>query len=155
MTFALVLMLTTIGCDHITKRIAKETLAGTSGRSYLNGTFRLEYAENPGAFLGLGAELPPAARTIILIVGAGAGLVAVAIAAVRLRWSRAPLFGASLVVAGGASNLIDRITQGSVVDFMNIGLGSLRTGIFNAADVALMLGVALILFGIRETTATD
>jgi len=48
------------------------------------------------------------------------------------------------VFAGGISNLIDRILWGSVVDFMSVGVGPLRTGIFNVADVAVMIGIALI-----------
>jgi signal peptidase II len=48
-----------------------------------------------------------------------------------------------LFVAGGISNWIDRVVNGSVVDFMNVGVGWLRTGIFNFADVAIMLGITL------------
>jgi signal peptidase II len=51
------------------------------------------------------------------------------------------------VVAGGASNWIDRLAFGRVVDFMNVGLGPLRTGIFNVADVAIMVGVGLLILG--------
>jgi signal peptidase II len=51
------------------------------------------------------------------------------------------------VCSGGIGNLIDRFCQhGEVTDFLNIGIGSLRTGIFNVADFALLMGVALILF---------
>ena len=53
--------------------------------------------------------------------------------------------GLALVVAGGVSNLADRVAHGAVVDFLNVGLGSLRTGIFNVADMAIMTGVGLIL----------
>jgi signal peptidase II len=35
--------------------------------------------------------------------------------------------------------------QGSVVDFMNMGIGPLRTGVFNVADVAIMVGIGLLL----------
>jgi signal peptidase II len=42
------------------------------------------------------------------------------------------------------SNLADRVARGSVIDFMNVGVGSVRTGIFNVADAAIMLGVALV-----------
>ena len=66
--------------------------------------------------------------------------------AVRLHWTGLQLFGLALVFAGGASNLADRIARGSVIDFMNVGLGSLRTGIFNVADVALLGGVGFLLF---------
>lgn len=74
-------------------------------------------------------------------------------------WSSSPgaragpkraLFGVALFVAGGASNLVDRITYGMVIDFMNDGIGSVRTGIFNVADMAIMLGaVILVLEGRR------
>jgi signal peptidase II len=49
---------------------------------------------------------------------------------------------------GSASNLIDRILHGSVIDFLNIGLGNLRTGIFNVADVAIFFGIALLMFSL-------
>jgi signal peptidase II len=55
--------------------------------------------------------------------------------------------GVCLVLAGGASNWVDRVVRGSVVDFLNVGVGPLRTGIFNVADVAIMVGVALLLVG--------
>jgi len=51
----------------------------------------------------------------------------------------------SLIFSGGLSNFYDRIANnGAVVDFLNIGIGSLRTGIFNVADIAIMLGVLLL-----------
>jgi signal peptidase II len=148
--FAIFLLLTTIGCDRVTKHVATTSLAGKPGVSYLANTFRLEYAENPGAFMSLGSGLPDWARTGLLTFGAGVGLVAVAVAASRLRWIGLPLIGGILFIAGGTSNLVDRITRGSVVDFMNVGIGSLRTGIFNVADVALVVGVVLIVFGFHD-----
>jgi signal peptidase II len=147
---ALVLLLSTVGCDRVTKHIAATTLAGSPGRSYLGGIFRLEYAENSGAFLSLGSTLPDWARTALLIFAAAAGLIAVAVASIKLRWAGWPLSGAMLFIAGGASNLTDRIAHGRVVDFMNVGVGSLRTGIFNVADIALMVGVGLMVFGRRN-----
>jgi signal peptidase II len=151
---ALVLLLTTIGCDRVTKHLATTRLAGNSARSYLSGTVRLEYAENPGAFLSFGENLPNWARTGLLTVGATLGLVAVAVAAFKLRRRSMPFVGAILFLAGGASNLIDRITRGTVVDFVNVGVGSLRTGIFNVADVALMVGVTIILLGLNRNHNT-
>jgi lipoprotein signal peptidase len=38
----------------------------------------------------------------------------------------------------------DRIIYGKVIDFMNVGLGPVRTGIFNVADMAIMLGAAIV-----------
>lgn len=53
----------------------------------------------------------------------------------------------SLVLSGGLGNLVDRIiNDGRVIDFMNIGIGSLRTGIFNVADVCITVGVVVLIF---------
>jgi signal peptidase II len=150
--FALVLLLTTVGCDRVTKQVATSKLAGRPGVSYLADTFRLQYAENPGAFLSLGSELPAWARTGLLTVLAGVGLVVIAVAMFKLHWVGLSRIGGILYIAGGASNLVDRIVRGSVVDFMNVGLGPVRTGIFNVADVALMAGVLLIVVGSHYRT---
>ena len=83
---------------------------------------------------------------LVLLLGAAAlltvatGLVLVFFSWVLLRSkdTRPLAFVAwALVVAGGVGNLIDRIAAGYVIDFMNLGIGSLRTGIFNVADVAI------------------
>jgi signal peptidase II len=70
------------------------------------------------------------------------GMVA---AAVRWQMRGAALLGLTLFVAGGASNWLDRLIRGFVIDFLNIGVGPVRTGIFNVADVAIMTGAALML----------
>ena len=130
----------TIGCDQVTKRVATSSLAGTSGRSYLGGIVQMAYVENTGGFLGLGADLPPAARTAIFTGATGIMLLAMIAVTIRERLQGWALLGATLFVAGGASNWVDRLANGRVVDFMNVGVGPVRTGIFNVADVALMLG---------------
>src|SRR5262245_32261214 len=141
---AAILILTTIGCDRVTKHLASSRLVDAPPQSFLADTFRLEYAENTGAFLSLGASLPDTLRTGLLTFGVAIGLIVVAVVACRRRWSGWPLAGAALIWAGGVSNLADRAVRGSVVDFMNIGVGTLRTGIFNVADVAIMAGALLI-----------
>ena len=40
---------------------------------------------------------------------------------------------------------MDRLIHGSVVDFLNVGIGPVRTGVFNVADVAIMLGVGTVM----------
>jgi signal peptidase II len=145
LSFAVVV---TIGCDRVTKHVATATLAGMPGRSYLADTVRIGYAENAGGFLSIGASLPPAARTAVFTVATGITLIALAVLVTRRRWNGAAALGVTLFVAGGASNWFDRIVHGSVVDFLNVGVGPLRTGVFNVADVAIMTGVGL--FAIAE-----
>ena len=134
----------TIGCDRVTKHVAATRLSGTQTRSFLADTVRLDYVENAGAFLGLGAGWPSPVRTALFGLGNALLLVALAVKTMRLRWPRPALLGLALFVAGGASNLMDRISSGTVIDFLNVGVGSLRTGIFNVADMAITLGSGII-----------
>lgn len=142
-----VAVLGTIGCDRVTKHMAMTALAGEPTHSYLADTVRLGYVENVGGFLSLGANLSPAIRNIIFTWGTGVMLVVLTVMAFRRHWRGWPTVGAGIFVAGGASNWSDRLVWGSVVDFLNVGIGPVRTGMFNVADMAIMLGAALVMFG--------
>lgn len=62
-----------------------------------------------------------------------------------MRWLT--LLAFIMIFAGGVGNIIDRIVNDRhVIDFMNMGIGTLRTGIFNFADLCLTTGVVLLLF---------
>jgi signal peptidase II len=148
-------LIATIGCDRVTKHVATTSLAGEPGRSYLADTIRLDYVENSGGFRSLGADLPHAARAVLFICGSGLMLLVLFGAAMHFEWRGARMMGAALVLAGGASNWVDRVLQGSVVDFINVGVGPLRTGIFNVADVAVMLGTAVLLVGEGVTSKRE
>jgi signal peptidase II len=134
----------TVGCDRVTKHIAAQKLAGLPTQSYFADTLRLGYAENVGGFLSLGANLPAPVRTIIFTSATGVLLALLIAAAWRNGWDRWRTVALSLFIAGGASNWIDRLASGRVVDFLNVGIGSFRTGVFNVADMAIMAGVALL-----------
>jgi len=136
-----------VGCDQATKRIAMNALKPTAGYTYLGDTFRLQYAENRGAFLSLGASLPEDARFVMLTVSVG--LLLIGLLGYSL-WSNkltpVQVSGYALIVGGGLSNWVDRaLHHGSVVDFMNMGIGPLRTGVFNVADLAIMGGIGVLL----------
>ena len=137
-------IIATVGCDRVTKHVATSTLAGRPGRSLLADTVRLAYVENAGGFLSVGEDLPVAVRTSLFTVATAVLLLALVAFGVRLRWTGWPAFGLTLFVGGGMSNWIDRVLHGSVVDFINVGVGPLRTGVFNIADLAIMLGVTIV-----------
>lgn len=146
-------LISCIGCDQTTKAVAKEYLPRNEVLSFAHDTFRLQYAENRGAFLGIGFSLPEKTRELLFTVGVGAivfGMLGFLLLAPALPHSTA--IALSLIASGGLSNLVDRIAyDGYVVDFLNIGVGSLRTGIFNLADVAIMVGgIAFIVSGLRR-----
>jgi signal peptidase II len=144
-----------IGCDRATKALARDTLASSPPISLLGGAVRFQYAENPGAFLSLGASLSPQWRFLLGVVFSGAALAVLAVFALRsAQLSTAQRLGLCLVVAGGLGNLIDRlINDGRVVDFVSVGIGPLRTGIFNVADMAITAGVlAAMVAGLRQSS---
>ncbi len=147
-----VFVLTTIvAADHITKWAAIVFLKPENAvHIFWGDLFRLQYAENTGAFLSLGAGLPSGAREAVMI-GLNAlillGLLVYFLRAEHIAWL--PLTALTLIASGGIGNLIDRLFRdGRVVDFMNMGLSfgqySLRTGIFNIADIAIMAGLFMI-----------
>jgi signal peptidase II len=142
-----------VGSDQASKSVARDRLAGRGTLSYCRDTFRLQLAENPGAFLSLGASLPAAARVRVFTVGTAAVLLAVlGYALVDARARPAQVAALGLILSGGLGNLIDRVRfDGYVTDFLNLGVGWLRTGIFNVADMALMAGVALLLLQQRSS----
>lgn len=143
-----------IAADRATKRLAEATLALGDRHAFLGDTVRLELAHNAGAFLGLGASLPPALRERLFTWGVALLVIGALWYALRPSSPGRVAVGAALVAAGGLGNLWDRLeTGGWVVDFMNLGLGPLRTGIFNVADVVLVAGVALVAWPERRGDA--
>jgi signal peptidase II len=142
----LVIMVLVILTDRMTKVWAVETLKGYPSQSYLGDSFRIIYAENEGAFLSLGSDLPENVRFWVLAV---IPILALGYFGFTLffnnevgPWQRIAF---AFIIAGGGSNIIDRILEGKVVDFLNIGIGDFRSGIFNIADMAIMAGLFLIL----------
>jgi signal peptidase II len=143
-TLTLLALLTmTVGCDRVTKHWAVTSLAGAPDRFFLAGTLQLEYAENTGGFLSIGSQLPPAARLAIFSVATSFMLIALLVIGIKYGGSYWRLVAVSLAFAGGASNLLDRITRGTVVDFVTVGVGYARTGVFNVADVAILAGICM------------
>jgi len=145
------LLLACVGCDQVSKAVVRNHVALGHSQSFLGDTLRLTHAENPGAFLSVGASLPQLARVAVFQVG-------VAILVLGLLWYA--LFarqsgywgtvGFSLLAASGLGNLIDRLLQdGHVTDFLNVGFGPLRTGIFNVADVVGVIGLAVLVLSAR------
>jgi len=150
----LTIMVACVGCDQATKSVARRQLDRGTTVTFFHDVVRLQHVENPGAFLSLGDSLSKPVRTSLFTVG-GIVLVGGAMlwAASARRMSTLQTVGAALICSGGLGNVIDRLTQdGYVTDFLNVGIGPLRTGIFNIADFALVVGVGItVLSGARSS----
>lgn len=144
--FSILLMVAAcVGCDQVSKAAAKAHLPGAGQISLAADTLRLQYTENPGGFLGLGATLPAPYRTAIFTVAVAAFVGFVLLYSLfSPSLSRYPRVALALLCGGGIGNLLDRLVHdGRVIDFMNVGFGAVRTGVFNLADVAVMTGALL------------
>jgi signal peptidase II len=140
-----------ISWDRVTKDMAKEHLKDKASYSYFHDSFRLTYVENTGAMMSLGDGISKTASfwlfSILPLCFLGGFLVYILKKSNRISYKKLLIF--SLIFAGGIGNIMDRIWfDRHVSDFMNIGWGNIRTGIFNFADVWITTGIiCLFLFG--------
>jgi signal peptidase II len=145
-----------VGCDQVSKSAARTMLHSGVTESLFSDSLRLQLTENPGSFLSLGASLPEHLRFTLFTATVAVILVGLVCAALFVRrLNTARYVALALVAGGGISNLIDRLLyDGRVTDFLNVGIGSLRTGIFNLADMAILAGALLLVVRMRAEITT-
>lgn len=137
----------TLACDQISKSIIRIYMP--RGEYISLGFFKITHARNPGTAFGLitGKPWPLFAASIAIFF----------LLLIVLWWWGGPgsIFfqvGMGLIVGGAVGNIIDRILQGSVVDFIDFGFWP----VFNLADMAIVIGVIITLFiVIKETWNTE
>lgn len=107
-----------------------------------DGLFRITYVTNIGGVFGILSN-----QAFLIILTTAVGIAAI------LLYSRYTIFNRMLVkislgllLGGALGNLIDRLSLGWVVDFIDIGFGQYRWPTFNLADSAIVLGVILFLY---------
>ena len=106
--------------------------------------FRLNYTENHGISLGLFQASSDAMRWVLVLVTAAIAVgVAWWIGREEKRWDQIAL---GMVLGGALGNILDRVRHGYVVDFADLHFGEFRPFfIFNVADAAISIGVAILL----------
>ena len=121
---------------------------GRRGAVKLTPFFDLVLAWNPGISFGWLQNDSPLAQIALLIVKA----VAVIVLAIWMARSRTILatVALGLIIGGAIGNAIDRLAYGAVVDFalfhVRIGGNDFNWYVFNLADVAIVAGVAALLY---------
>ncbi len=151
------MLLCTVGCDQTSKHLARTLLSHERSVTLPGRIVELQLADNPGSFLSVGALLPDPARFFLFTVGMGIGLTALAAYLTGFaRISIARFLSLALVLAGGTGNLLDRLLRhGLVTDFAVVHLGPIHTGVFNIADVMIMIGVGVMLWTFRKSSVSD
>lgn len=142
----LLLSLFTFGCDHLSKGAASSLLSKGQVFQVVDGLFELRYTENRGVAFSLLDNVDHALVPVLL------GLAALGVTvAVAVHWWRRRQAGLveqssyAIIVGGGAANAVDRLVDGSVVDFLHLS----GWPIFNLADVALVMGALLLVLAHR------
>lgn len=142
----LLLITANISCDQVSKQMARTGIDKGERIEVIGDNLILTKVENTGAFLGMGSELPPWLKNILLL-GLPAlvmiGLFVYLLAKNNL--SKNTVLALTFIVGGGIGNLYDRILYGKVTDFLFLDFEIFHTGIFNMADVSVMVGTGLIL----------
>ena len=135
-----------IGCDQVSKKIVRRNINPYETIHLLSNHITITNVENSGAFLSAGDSLPKTAKNILFsilpLIAVGLGFIYVLS---KQNISIPLLLGICFVLGGGVGNIFDRVAYGSVTDFLHIDLGIFQTGIFNMADLSIMIGVFIIL----------
>lgn len=133
--------------DRVTKNYAVDQIKGEGTIKVIGNIFIMHYAENDGAFLGFGSSMPKPIKSVLLILLPSL-IVGGAVFYTAFSGNIPPgqLVCLSCVMGGGMGNLYDRIfNDGVVIDFMNFGIGNLRTGILNVADLSVTFGALVFI----------
>ena len=144
----LILIAVIVPLDQLTKWLVESNIDPGSyiaPIASLDGFFRITHARNSGAALGLAQGVHVYFFVAIVCVA----LVLIASFFRRIDpHDRLSAVSLGLIVAGALGNLVDRITRGEVVDFLQFNLGIFVFPDFNVADSAIVIGVALLLLDV-------
>ena len=142
--FAIILLV--VCCDQLSKVWILHNFALYDSTVIIPGLFNLTFLRNTGAAFGMFAGHAVWWRQLFFIGVAVVALVVILVMQRKLGRQN-PLYNISLGFIGGGAigNLIDRVLYGSVVDFLDVYIGSHHWPAFNVADFAITVGVCIFL----------
>lgn len=143
--FAVLIIVSNVACDQLTKVKVRREINQNEVISVIDDHFILTKVENTGAALSLGENLSPVLKIILLQIMPVLVLLFLFITIIRQK-DITPLntVAFAFIIGGGIGNIYDRILYSSVTDFMYLKWGVFHTGIFNMADVSVVIGTVLI-----------
>ncbi|WP_035361743.1 signal peptidase II [Dyadobacter alkalitolerans] len=145
------ILISNFGCDQISKNVVRKNVGFYQTISVVEDIVTITYVENTGAFLSIGAGLPHTMKVILLsVIPLIVLFFGVAYILLKRNLTLMSALALSFAIGGGIGNIYDRLIHGSVTDFLHINLGFFQTGIFNMADVSIMMG--MFIFFIQSYT---
>ena len=131
--------------DQATKLFVQAHMALYESIAIIPNYLDITYTLNPGAAFSMLADAPAWVRELFLLSMACAAIVVLAVLIVRSDRVSISSVAFALILGGAMGNLIDRAIRGRVIDFMRAHYYDLNYPIFNVADSAISIGVALII----------
>lgn len=132
--------------DQATKYVLEATVPLHESIPVIGGFFSVTHVRNPGAAFGILAGAPESLRFGLLLIVTLAVMVVVIVCLERHRDAgRALTAGLTLILGGAAGNLIDRVSYGEVIDFLDFHVAAWHWPAFNVADAAVTIGVLLLI----------
>lgn len=139
--------------DQATKYVVEATVALHESIPLIKGFFSITHVRNPGAAFGILAGAPETLRFGLLVILTLVIMVIVIAYLERHREAGKTLTaGLTLILGGAAGNLIDRIGQGEVIDFLDFHIAGWHWPAFNVADAAITVGAVLLIIDLLRST---
>jgi signal peptidase II len=135
-----------VALDQLTKFIVRTNVPLYSNVTVIPGFMNITHVLNTGAAFGIlnTADFP--FKTVVIAVIATAALMGVGLYAASLGHHQfLARAGLAIIIGGATGNLIDRITAGSVLDFVDVYWGTYHFWAFNVADSAISVGVTIMI----------
>jgi signal peptidase II len=134
-----------LAADQLSKLYIRSHFQLYSALPIIRNWFDLTYTLNPGAAFSLFSTMPAEFRHVFFIILSAIAIVV--LTALLARRSTPFLSGIAfaLILGGTIGNLIDRLACGNVVDFLYFHHNSFSYPVFNIADSAITVGVAIVL----------
>jgi len=126
----------TLIIDILTKQLVFNTMIEDQSISIIKDFFSITYAKNTGvAFSFLEGKIP----LIIIMTSIIIILILKYLKTINLNKYESLCYG--LIIGGAIGNLLDRITYGYVIDFLDFNIFGYNFAIFNLADTAIVIGI--------------
>ena len=138
----LAMIVATAAADQINKLAVLRSLSPGEVHAVSPG-FNLTLGFNEGASFGMMSDFM-AGRPLLMVALTGALAIIFAGMAFRADTRREGI-GLALIVGGAVGNIIDRLRQGAVTDFLDVYWRDWHWPTFNGADIAISLGALLVL----------
>lgn len=148
---SLAIIAAVVVADRLTKLYIRTHISQMDMIPVIPGVFNIVHTENPGAAFGFLGEANAHWRGALLVAVSLIVLAIITPLLFRAQSNALVQAGLALIFGGALGNVLDRITRGTVTDFLQVFIGSYEFPSFNVADSAITIGATLLLIDLWRT----